>query len=575
MFNGGKRERGVVTVLVSLMLAGILSLGTLVLEAGRFQAAKTQLAEANISAGTSMIASYNAELYSRYGLLAIDNEAVNIGRYRNYLEFNSDLAAGYKGNNLATLYAIDSVEMEGLYNLTYPAVLKRQILARAKYHIIPQDYSLNYYNMDYFLSDLQTKAEYISTTLSLVANGGAAQGTMNDVPNEMQAALNALQNVFKDTNKYDLGYDVTLSSSTIELLPSTTGTVENQVPTEDIAQINNAVNDAKTILGSNGAVLESNGNSTYNETDVSVNMDFISNAYSEFANVTNMYANAKQITEDCRTMVQGINAAMNMLNADKEGNLLLNSYISGYFPCRNYTVEGYVGPVKGTTVNASMENATFSGACVEYVLGGEPSEKNNQQVAYDYVMAVRFVNNLYATIVNSSSFNSNNECSVASHIAWAYYETCADAELLAKYNAIVPFGKYNMILPINEPMRVKSAFSSGDFLNGMKALGILNGQTFTIAGTDKSNYRDVLALALWFVPNSEKLIRTADLIQLDMRYFEQHVKNATATFLMSEQNTFCRVKCNAKLNSILPIISLGTNSGVNGISFQSVKYVGY
>ena len=132
MHRSLKLEQGVITVLVSSLLAGFLSLGTISLEAGRYQVAKTQLSEASISAATSMIAAYDATLYERYGLLAIDTEAATVERCREYLEFNSDLSAGYIGNNLTQLYKIDSVEMQGVYNLTYPSVVKRQLLSREK-----------------------------------------------------------------------------------------------------------------------------------------------------------------------------------------------------------------------------------------------------------------------------------------------------------------------------------------------------------------------------------------------------------------------------------------------------------
>ena len=112
-------SQGVITVLVSLLLVGILSLGTLVLEAGRFQAAKTQLAEASGSASTSMIAAYDSELFARYGLLAIDTERFTTERCMDYLNFNSDLSVGYKGNKVSRMYTIDSVEVEGMYTLQY------------------------------------------------------------------------------------------------------------------------------------------------------------------------------------------------------------------------------------------------------------------------------------------------------------------------------------------------------------------------------------------------------------------------------------------------------------------------
>lgn len=569
-----KNSYGVITVMISLMLTGILSLGTMVIEAGRLQGARTQLDDANLSAGTSMIATYNSTLYDRYGLLAIDNALFNAGRYREYLDFNSDRGAGYKGNNISTFYTVKSAEVEGMYNLTYPSVLKRQLLSRAKYRVIPQDYSLNFYNMEYFISDYKNKVTYVADALQTVASGTAKQGTLNDVPEDMRSALKNLHSVFSKIKKVDETYNVTIKSSDVSLLPSSTGTITNSIPAEDMEAISDAVSDANTVLGANGSLLASNSGSVYNEIDVTLDTLFVSDVINELADLKELPAKAETITSDCRAMMQEINAALNVLGSDKEGALLLNSYIAGYFPNKNFTIEGYMGAAKGAPV-VNVDNMAFSGACVEYVFSGNASETINQQNAYDYIIATRLVSNLYSAITNSSSFDANNACSVAAHIAWAYYETCADVNLLFKYNAIVPLSKSNMILPINNIKAVNSAFASKDFLVGMRELGVLKDNTFTIDGYDKTNYRDALALALWFVPNSEKLLRVADLIQLEMRYREQHVEEGVASFLMSEQNTFCRVKCMGNLNSVLPIISLGNTSDVKGTPIQSIKYVGY
>ena len=560
--------------MISLMLTGILSLGTMVIEAGRLQGARTQLDDANLSAGTSMIASYDTTLYERYGLLAIDNELFNIGRFKEYLEFNSDRGTGYKGNNISTFYTVKTVEIEGFYNLTYPSVLKRQLTSRAKYHIIPQDYSLNYYNMDHFISDYQNKANYISNMLNTVASGKGTQGALKDVPADMQSALNNLYATFSKIKKYDESYNVTINSSDVSLLPSSTGTVSKSIPEDDVEAINDAVKDANTVLGTNGSLLASNKGAAYNEIDVTLNTSFASNVINDLSNLSQLPSKAVKITSDCRTLVQGINAALNMLNSDREGTLLLNSYIAGYFPNKNFTVEGYMGSAKGKAVTG-VSNSAFAGACVEYAFSGNSSETNNQKSAYDYIIATRLVSNLYSTIMNSSSFNESNACSVAAHIAWAYYETCVDAELLFRYNAIVPLSKANMILPINSVSSVNSAFASKDFVSGMKSLGIFNGEKFTVKGYDNTNYRDALAFALWFVPNSDKMLRVADLIQLEMRYRQQYVEKSSATFLLSEQNTFCRAKCVGNLNSILPVISLGNSENIKGTQIQSIKYVGY
>lgn len=574
-----KSSYGVITVLVSLMLVSFLSLGTLVIEAGRFQVAKNQLTDATISSGTSMIAAYNPDLYDRYGLLSIDSERFTEARAKEYLEYNADLSPSFLGNRVSRLYSIDSIELQGMYNLTYPAILKQQMLSRAKYHVIPQDYALNLYTIDAFFADLQNKCEYVVNALGSVANGTAASGSNADVNPAMLTALNALYETFKGVKKYDEQCNITLTPGTVSLLPSTTGTVESPVPAEDAETIQNTLAHATSLLGGSASNLSTPG-TLFSQTDVSFNPSFIAGMTEGIKNVASLSdpnAAAQTYAANCMNIAQAINSSIDMLTPDKEGNLLLNSYISKYFSNRNYLVDGYSGPGKGSSFTG--ENGNFAAACVEYIFGGDAIEKNNQESAYHYILAIRLINNLYAVLTNSLSFHPDNAYVALSHIAWAYYETCCDMELLTTYTASVPMNKYNMILNVNAPEASASAFASKDFVGAMKRLGIFDEsraeEQFRVSGVDSYSYRDSLALALWFVPNSAKMMRTADLIQLEMRYREQYVELKGATFLMSEQNTYCRMKCGAKLNSILPIVSLGSNSGVNGIAFTSIKYVGY
>ena len=105
--------------------------------------------------------------------------------------------------------------------------------------------------------------------------------------------------------------------------------------------------------------------------DYSLNTSFASNAIGEFSDLQQLPTKAVRITSDCQTLVQGINAALNMLSTDKEGTLLLNSYIAGYFPNKNYTVDGYTGSAKGSAISG-VDNSAFAGACVEYAFSGTP-----------------------------------------------------------------------------------------------------------------------------------------------------------------------------------------------------------
>lgn len=569
---------GVITVLVSLLLVGILSLGTVVLEAGRLQAAKTQLAEATASASTSMIAAYDSDLYERYGLLAIDTERYTLERCSDYLEFNSDLAVGYRGNRVTRMYAINQISLQSLYNLTEPSVLKRQILARAKYHVIPQNYALNINTMNAFFSDFQNKCQYVSDKLTMAANDSAAVGDISDVNEDLLKALKTLHMTFKDAERSDSNFDITLSAETLQQLPSLNGPVESEASAEYLADLHTTLADATTVLGADGSLLSYGNGTVATESDVNVDISVVQdirNELGDISSVTDMSQTGKKIAANVKQLAQGFNTAINMLTSDAEGNLLLNSYIIEYFSNRNNRIRTYAAPAKGTSSNGTMQNATFASACVEYVFGNSESERTNQEITFEYLEAIRLINNLYSCMVDSARFNEANLYSVVTHIAWANYESYIDTELQAKYGVTVPFNKNKMILNISKAGDVASAFNDKDLKKAMKTLGFYNGTNFNVPGSYQFSYVDSLSFALWFTSNTDKMLRIADLIQLEMRYREQYVEKKTAEFLMDSQNTYCEVHCESKFTPLLPIISIDSNNNVRGISIQSTKYAGY
>ena len=118
-----RSAKGAISIYVALMMAGILSLGTFVLEAGRLQTARTQLSEATISASQSMLSSYNTELHTKYGLLAIDTSRATLESCRDYLDYNSDLASDMWGNNISRMYTLEDETMSGVSYMTYPHIL--------------------------------------------------------------------------------------------------------------------------------------------------------------------------------------------------------------------------------------------------------------------------------------------------------------------------------------------------------------------------------------------------------------------------------------------------------------------
>ena len=574
------KNRGVITVLISLLLVGVLSVGTLSIEAGRYQAAKTQLAESNISASTSMIAAYDAELYARYGLLAIDTARFTPERAADYLNFNADQAVGYRGNRLSRLYVVDSVELTGLYNLTYPAVLKRQILSRAKYHIVPQDHALNVYTMDAFFADFQSKCQYVMQHLDAVANTELPNGAVTDIPGDMYAALKALRDTYASVEMADTQCNMTLTDMTVSLLPSTTGTVVTEAPGEDLIDINTALTNAVTILGGTGAGLSYNNCSVQTETDVSVLVPDTLGIKGKAEDI--LFGNGdptavRAVANEIRAAAAAMNAAIDVLKANKESNILLNSYIASYFSNRCNTAANTSAPARGSGA-APMENANFISACVEYVFGGSRDEQQNQKSAYAYLQTIRLINNLHAVMSGLESAGVlETRWEASAVIAWAYYETLTDMELTIRYNVAVPFNKNALLLSPDAPANVAAAFAGKNLLAALTTLGFYDEDetSFTVEGAYPLSYRESLALGLWFVPNTQKLLRVADLIQLEMRYHEQHVENKPATFMLGNQNTYCRIKCVGRFSAVLPMLSLDTGNSARGIKFQSIKYAGY
>ena len=286
----------------------------------------------------------------------------------------------------------------------------------------------------------------------------------------------------------------------------------------------------------------------------------------------------KKVAKNIKDLAVAMSASIDVLKANKESNLLLNSYIAEYFSDRCNTQENSAAPERKSGDAGVMENANFVSACVEYVFGAKADEQKNQETAYSYLQAIRLINDLHA-LMSSGDIEAmfKTRCNVSAMIAWAYYESIIDMELMTKYDVSVPFNKNALILNMDTPARVSSAFSGKNTKTALTALGFYDEDKdiFTVGGEYAFSYKDSLAFGLWFVPNSDKLLRVADLIQLEMRYRQQYVENKAATFMMSDQNTYCRIKTVGKFSAVLPMLSLDSADTARGMEFQSIKYAGY
>lgn len=568
-----KNAKGVITVFVSLLLVSVLSFGTLIIEAGRYQSAKNQLAEANISAATSVLSSYDMDLYQRYGILAYTNDNETQADFQEYIYFNSDLDSEYRGNNATCLYRITNADMNGFYNLTYPSVLKRQILSKSKYLRSTYSYTVNSNNFGSFVSSFNSKCANITPILTAAKNSASGGVGMT------KKALKYVESAFKDLKIYDEGCKAKISPSVMSILPSKTGTVKDIVPDSEIEAIQATLDDAKTVVPQYSSSI---GNiSAVNEDDESTAAVSINYSGIREKMQSQTVAGGGGLAETALTTVNRMRNVLSQLASgdDAQKNLMVNSYIAKHCANRTYIPDGFSG---ATNPNA---NDNFVSACAEYMFGGSGSETDNQEAAYWMIFYLRFVDNLNY-ISKTYGYNSST---ADNYVLLAYYESLIDMELMTTYKdeVLVPMTKTSLFLDLSKASAFTSFTRTCDILdvlkNNVKSLksvrktvGDAQKNYYTVNGTDYACYSDYIAAALWFVSNADKLMRLSDIIQLEMRYKQAHILGETVTFRSKNYYTYCRVETTATFSTLLPVISInGEGNSLSGASYKSVKYVGF
>ena len=130
-----KFTKGSISIFLAFLLTGVLSLGAVLVEGSRYQDARKQLEEASVNSALSLLAYYDSDLMSRFGLYGVDAESVASDVFLEYLLFNSDNSSDgvYSANNISKLYNVTTGEYELKYDLANYQVLKRQILEYEKY----------------------------------------------------------------------------------------------------------------------------------------------------------------------------------------------------------------------------------------------------------------------------------------------------------------------------------------------------------------------------------------------------------------------------------------------------------
>ena len=565
-----RKEKGVITVFVSTLLISVLSFGTLFIEAGRLHSAKAQLAEVNISSAESVLSNYDLNLYQRYGILAYNLDNDTKTRFQDYIYFDSDLDANYLGNNATCLYNIKNAELTGFYNLTYPSVLKRQILSKSKYLRSSYSYTMNLGNMANIIAEFRNKADTV--------NGVLSSSAQNPEPKYV-SALSHVEDAFRDLSIYNEAAQAVLDSNTTNILPSKTGVKKDNIPQSEVEAIQATLDDAKNVIPEYTSYIggiDAGNEDVESTAKVSINSSSIRSSMKS-ANVfgsNSLASTAKSTISSMKNILSSLGTG-----TDGQTNLLLNSYLTKHCPNRAYVPDGFAGAANSN----SKDN--FVNSYAEYIFGGKASETENQEAAYWQIFYFRFCDNLYCIIKNYSSFGNN-----ASKILWAYYESLIDMNLLTDHSGdvVVPITKTKLFLPINDETKL-NYFSRDSYIDDVlkNKLNTLNqeiqmqsnnkaGKYKSCSGVNYAGYSDYISIALWFVSNAEKFTRLSDLIQLEMRYRQAHISSETLSFRSENCFTYCRVETEAQFRTLLPVLSIDDHGeAFSQASFSKVKYVGF
>lgn len=580
MFRFRKKERGVITVFVSMLLLSVLTFGTLIIEAGRLHSAKSQLSEVNISAATSVLSNYDFDLYQRYGILAYKLDSDTKKRFLDYIDFDSDLDADYKGNNATCLYDIKDAKITGFYNLTYPSVLKRQIMSKSKYLKSSYTFAMDFGNMPNIISDFNNKVNKVSSMLSQVANSSQApDGTYVQ-------AFKKIEESYKNLTIYDKSENAELSTSVTSILPSKTGIAKDVIPQSEVDSIQATLDDAKRVVPQYASSIGSIVASTEDqESTVCVSIDS--------SRVRDNMKQAKvsgtgNLADTAYKTLTSMKSIFGQLSSGEEGqnNLLLNCYLTKHCSNRVATPKGgFVAPSSGSK---TAPTEAFVKSYAEYIFGGSSSEFTNQEAAYWEIFFFRFCDNLNC-IVSNYSVGVNN----ATKILWAYYESMIDMTLMTDNSreVVVPITKSNLFLPINNAGALGNFSRTTDVYDVIKnKIGSLNSTVnMSVNGVDEvtsyrsckgsnyAGYSDYISIALWFVSNADKLTRLSDIIQIEMRYSQSHTSaGAAEVFRSQDYYTYCKVETTAQFRTLLPVISIDEHGeAFSHASFTRVKYVGF
>lgn len=135
-----KNRHGVISVMLAIILTGILSFSSILVEIGRYRSVKALFNEMSDNALFSTLSQYDKDLYERFGLLAMEKKT-DKSTYKKYLTENMNLSNQDLIQIDKVLQDLSIEDFDKIYDLQNLDVLKSQMLECGKYRTIEE--SLN------------------------------------------------------------------------------------------------------------------------------------------------------------------------------------------------------------------------------------------------------------------------------------------------------------------------------------------------------------------------------------------------------------------------------------------------
>lgn len=249
-----------------------------------------------------------------------------------------------------------------------------------------------------------------------------------------------------------------------------------------------------------------------------------------------------------------------------------------------------------TRINPYDDAQVFVSSNYEYVLVGSASEKENQKKIFWDIFIIRLVMNIIAVLTSKEgeAILSIPIVGVIVVIAWIYYETNIDMNLLLRVGTSVPLIKLKPFISIENLQNMGETLEklvedldkmdTGDESKERDE----NKENEKKQKEEKKNqllgesddtmfdwkYEDYLLLFTLLTPESKLITNLGNVIQMEMRY-TQRKSGKQATFLLHKANTYIRSEVTARLNPLLPLRSLSKEYDMSIFGLREVHYNGY